>query len=784
MSGENTLPKRIEGSAKTVRELLDKGRYTIDFYQREYAWQEKQVYELIDDLTGKFLDFYDPDHAREDVEDYGHYFLGSIVISHKRSLKYIVDGQQRLTTLTLLLIYLQNLQVGRDQKVDVDTLIFSEKFGRKNFNLDVPERTGVMDALLRGDDFDSQGANESVLNIAQRYRDICAYFPEEVTGRALPYFIDWLLENVHLVQIEAYSDDDAYTIFETMNDRGLSLSLPEMLKGYVLANIREEADQKAVNDLWKKCVQEFKEVGSEEDVNFFKNWLRGRYADSIRAKTRGAENKDFERIGSEFHRWVRDHRERLGLADSTSFLNFVQSEMAFFARKALLIRQASKSVVDGLEAIYYNASRAFTLQDHLILAALDRRASEAENKKRMALVADFLDIWLSRRVWNFRTTAYASIKNQIFGYTREVRGRSLESLATYLREQLDKQTEDFANQPNFRLHGNNYAQHKHILARITHWVDSESGLVSHLPDLLAEGRARPFEIEHIWANHYDRFRHIFDHQSDFESTRNRIGGLLMLQRGLNQSLGDATYEEKQEAYVTKGENLLARSLHPASYTNNPGFKALIARTGLPFKPYATFGPEELRERSELYIRIAEWIWNPTRLDLDGIKPPIPKSIAEYVDDEHDDLDRPDRDDVRLKFWTDLLAYSHEHSELHRRISPGKFHWVGTSQKGIWWNYALLSDSSRVELYIDRSNQSENKAIYDALAAQKTEIEVAFGAPLVWQRLDEKRACRISFHLEGGWADQTTWEALIPKAVDMMERLHRALEPRLGANGHL
>ena len=102
--------KRIDGRARTVRELLDGARYTIDFYQREYAWQERQVQELIDDLSGKFLDFYEPEHERGAVEEYGHYFLGSIVISHKRSQKFIVDGQQRLTTLTLLLIYLHHLQ--------------------------------------------------------------------------------------------------------------------------------------------------------------------------------------------------------------------------------------------------------------------------------------------------------------------------------------------------------------------------------------------------------------------------------------------------------------------------------------------------------------------------------------------------------------------------------------------------------------------------------------------------------------------------------------------------
>lgn len=84
-----------------------------------------------------------------------------------------------------------------------------------------------MDALYDGQPFDVTDRPESVQNLVQRYRDLETCFPEELREAALPYFIDWLLENVHLVEITAYSDDDAYTIFETMNDRGLSLSPTE-----------------------------------------------------------------------------------------------------------------------------------------------------------------------------------------------------------------------------------------------------------------------------------------------------------------------------------------------------------------------------------------------------------------------------------------------------------------------------------------------------------------------------------------------------------------------------
>ena len=92
------------------------------------------------------------------------------------------------------------------------------------------------------------------------------------------------------------------------------------------------------------------------------------------------------------------------------------------------------------------------------------------------------------------------------------------------------------------------------------------------------------------------------------------------------------------------------------------------RTGLPFHAYESFRPEEQAERQELYIRIAEWVWNPSRLDQDGEKPPTPEPIAEPDDDALDSADRPDRDEARFAFWRTLLSHANEVSDLHSRIS--------------------------------------------------------------------------------------------------------------------
>lgn len=189
-----------------------------------------------------------------------------------------------------------------------------------------------MEALFEGETYDISDAPESVRALYDRYQDIEAAFPDEVRGNALPYFIDWMLENVHLVEITAYSDDDAYTIFETMNDRGLSLSPTDMLKGFLLSNIEEDY-RTEVNESWKLRIRELSDAGKEVEADFFKAWFRSQYATKIRERKRGALQEDFDRIGTEFHRWVRDAREQIGLINASDVLSFIQTDFEFYSKQ-------------------------------------------------------------------------------------------------------------------------------------------------------------------------------------------------------------------------------------------------------------------------------------------------------------------------------------------------------------------------------------------------------------------------------------------------------------------
>ena len=302
---------------------------------------------------------------------YRHYFLGSIVVSNKPEGRFIVDGQQRLTTLTLLLIYLHHLQGDRDDAEDVRELIFSKQHGVRSFNLNVPERVACMETLFDPKKFFNPiGASPAVLNLHARYANIEAHFPaEEFTGPAsLPMFVDWLVRNVHLVEITAFSDEDAYTIFETMNDRGLSLTPTEMLKGYLLNHVTDKTKRDACNDTWKARVQELAALGKDTDADAFKSWLRSQHAVTIREGKANAEPGDFDRVGSEFHRWVRDSEEHLSLKSNADFATFIQRDFDFYARQYVALTHASRELQDGLEPIYYNAQAGFTLQPMLLLA--------------------------------------------------------------------------------------------------------------------------------------------------------------------------------------------------------------------------------------------------------------------------------------------------------------------------------------------------------------------------------------------------------------------------------
>ena len=604
--------KEIRGDVKNIRTLLGGAKFAIDYYQREYRWETKQVVELINDLSGKFLESHDSNNERSAVENYGHYFLGSIIISDKDGQKFIIDGQQRLTSLTLLLIYIYRQINDEQQKGQLAELIFSQKFGKRSFNLEVAERTPCMDALFSDQAFEENGQPESVVNILRRYQDMEGCFPDELEGDALPFFADWLIENVHLVEITAYADADAYTIFETMNDRGLSLTPTDMLKGYLLANIKDADRRNAASKVWREQVAALQKLGKDEDADAIKSWLRSQHAKTSRDRKRDAQPRDFDLIGTEFHRWVRDHEKPLVLADSATFGRFIEEDFDFYSRRYQRIREAAETLTPGLETIHYNAQNNFTLQYPALLAPLRQGDSEEEIRRKLRIVAGYIDILIARRIWNSQSIGYSVMQYNMFQLViLKIRGKSSADLANILTSRLNAEEETFVGNDRFHLHGQNRQQIHRLLARMTDFVETHSGRNSHYAEYIQRSGKNGYEIEHIWADHHERHTEEFAHPNDFTEYRNRIGGLLLLPKSFNASYGDKPYVEKRKHYY--GQNLLAQSLHKKAYEHDPGFRHFMEETGLPFRAHVKFNKAAMDARQNLYCALAEQIWDPAQL---------------------------------------------------------------------------------------------------------------------------------------------------------------------------
>lgn len=612
---------QIQAKAKSVWELLSGAKYAIDYYQREYRWETKQVAELIEDLTGKFLDDYEDGHGREAVKKYANYFLGSIIISNKEeeAQRCIVDGQQRLTTLTLLLIFLQRSLLDQEHRGQVAQLIFSLDCGTRSFNLEVDERTACMEALYAGEPFDETEQPESVKNIIGRSGDISELFPKELGDSnslfPLPHFTDWLMRQVYLVEITAYSDSEAYAIFETMNDRGLSLTPTDMLKGHLLTNITDTKARTAASRTWKERISKLQSLGKDEDADAIKTWLRSQHADSIRERKRNAVPRDFDLIGTEFHRWVKSREPALGLTNPAAFGKFIERDFAFYSRIYRELRQASWAVKDGLECVLYNAHHNFTLQYPVLLAPIGVEDGEAEVRRKLRVVASYLDILIARRIWNFRSTAYSTMQYAMFVVMKDIRRKSAEEVAELLTKRLADEGETFSTNERFHLHGQNRRQIKRLLARITDYVDTRSGGTSRYLDYINAKGKKAYEVEHIWADHAEDHEDEFAHPTDFQEHRNRIGGLLLVPKSFNASYGDLPYDAKRKHY--NSQNLLARTLCDEAYERNPGFLRFVKESGLPIRAHADFKKADLEARQALYVKLAEQIWDPNRLAQDA-----------------------------------------------------------------------------------------------------------------------------------------------------------------------
>lgn len=140
-----------------------------------------------------------------------------------------------------------------------------------------------------------------------------------------------------------------------------------------------------------------------------------------------------------------------------------------------------------------------------------------------------------------------------------------------------------------------------------------------------------------------------------------------------------------------------------------------------------------------------------------------------------------RHNIRRDFWTKIIKAISNRSSLFQNISPSKYHWIGAGSgvRGLGYNFGISKKYGRVELYIDRGNETENLLVFDTLLEMKDQIEANFGDNLVWERLEGKRACRIKY--ENGNVnvfEKADWDTMIEFMVDGMIKMERSMKEPL------
>lgn len=172
------------------------------------------------------------------------------------------------------------------------------------------------------------------------------------------------------------------------------------------------------------------------------------------------------------------------------------------------------------------------------------------------------------------------------------------------------------------------------------------------------------------------------------------------------------------------------------------------------------------------------------LDVEQIIPI--KDVEEYVismaEKAQDDINIQEtgkyRYNLRMEFWTRFLKEMNQKSDIYSNVGPSRDNWIGTGSglSGVAFNSVISNYYARSEVYISRSSKEENKFIFDLLYKMKEQIEGEFGDKLVWERLDDKKACRIKFELLNvSYFNKDDWDKMIEHMIDGIQRIEKSFK---------
>lgn len=289
---ENSKKKSLSAHEYPVSKIFcDDYLFKIPSYQRPYSWTTEQASELVMDLQAYIKG------KKGDIDILNPYFLGSIVlVKGDKSDSEVIDGQQRLTTLTILFSVLRDLVENADVKIEItkylgqkgskllgtkDTFrILLRPRDREFFQDNIQHENGLSELFqLKAE------LKDSPFNIKQNAQCIYNHLKDE-SQEELFRLTQFVLIGCYLVVVATPDIDSAYRIFSVMNDRGLDLTATDILKSNIIGTI-PDSEKQQYTDKWEDIEES---IGRDNFSDLFSH-IRMVYR---RLKPQGTLVKEFD----------------------------------------------------------------------------------------------------------------------------------------------------------------------------------------------------------------------------------------------------------------------------------------------------------------------------------------------------------------------------------------------------------------------------------------------------------------------------------------------------------
>ncbi|OEK79679.1 hypothetical protein AST03_06865 [Staphylococcus equorum] len=547
---------KIDSRHKNISEILfnSKHAFKIPEFQRDFVWSKNEIKELLND----FME--DSDNFERETNELSGYLLGNIVLIGSNQDMEVIDGQQRLTTITIIFKALQTyakIKCGENSQFHETWNTYSTTLP-KGYSLvsDFGDFKGLKiqhaSSLSFGDFYarlmrdeineDYKIENNSDQNIKSIFDYVLNFIEEEkLSEKQIIRFINYLNYNVYLIMTIAPSEGKAFQLFEVLNDRGRSLEPLDLIKNLALKTIVSDSDETLKSEFltnWKEFSQNLeyplKKDRRKKKISaskFLTNYFLAVYGNNIK-------------------------KDNLLKFFKTKLKSWSPSELVNFSKELAV----TSNTFSKLEVQEYST---FTKKNENILKILYEILS-VEQAKTMLIpfyklsnesdkekVIDAIIRYVSSVLFSFNQTNVieAFIPQMIKNYHKlDKKNGTINHTIKFINTEIDKYTDDIKTSLSSRRFENKNGSTSTKAILLYRLLE---GYFCERVEAIHKDQSKKYTIEHILSQKIDvqSFSELnFENEEEFLQYKNKIGNLTLIYSTDNSSLGNKSFKNKIPHY--------------------------------------------------------------------------------------------------------------------------------------------------------------------------------------------------------------------------------------------